>query len=80
MVFSKVKSNIPRSPGTEPETEQDNTFSNQILILFSAPLLTEDCSPVESLSIHQEIAAIACVLEEIAHPIAVEIVVKVATS
>jgi hypothetical protein len=48
--------------------------------LFSAPLLTEDLSPVENLSIQKEIEAIAEVLEDIPHPIAVEIVVKVATS
>ncbi|MFN7528093.1 MAG: NB-ARC domain-containing protein, partial [Dolichospermum sp.] len=55
-------------------------MSNQILILFSAPLLNEDLSPVENLSIQQEIDAIASVLENISHPLAVEIVAKVATS
>ncbi len=80
MVFAKVASKIPIKPGVEAVTEQDNTFSNQILILFSAPLLNEDLSPVENLSIQKEIDAIALVLEEIRQPIAVEIVVKVATS
>ncbi|MGB3641695.1 MAG: SUMF1/EgtB/PvdO family nonheme iron enzyme [Rivularia sp. (in: cyanobacteria)] len=74
--------NIPINPGVEQVTKQDNSFSNQILILFSAPLLNEDLSPIENLSIQKEIEAIALVLENISqsHPIAVEIVVKVATS
>ena len=80
MAVSKVAEKIPLSPGLEKVTKQDNSFSNQILILFSAPLLTEDLSPVENLSIQEEIDAIALVLEDISHPIAVEIVVKVATS
>ncbi len=80
MVVSKVGKKVPLSPGIEEVTKRDNCFSNQILILFSAPLLTEDLSPVESLSLQKEIDAIASVLEEISYPIAVEIVVKVATS
>jgi formylglycine-generating enzyme required for sulfatase activity/predicted ATPase len=80
MAVSKVIAKIPLSPGVEKVTKQDNSFSNQILILFSAPLLTEDLSPIENLSIQEEINAIALVLEDISHPIAVEIVVKVATS
>lgn len=80
MAVSKVIEKIPLSPGVEKVTKQDNFFSNQILILFSAPLLKEDLSPVENLSIQEEINAIALVLEDISHPIAVEIVVKVATS
>lgn len=80
MVVSKVIEKIPLSPGVEKVTKQDNFFSNQILILFSSPLLKEDLSPVENLSIQEEINAIALVLEDISHPIAVEIVVKVATS
>ncbi|MDZ8186804.1 MAG: SUMF1/EgtB/PvdO family nonheme iron enzyme [Nostoc sp. ChiSLP02] len=80
MAVSKVANKIPLSPGLEKVTKQDNSFSNQILILFSAPLLTEELSPVENLSIQEEIDAIALVLEDISHPIAVEIVVKVATS
>jgi formylglycine-generating enzyme required for sulfatase activity/predicted ATPase len=80
MVVSKVVEKVPLSPGVEKVTEQYTSFSNQILILFSAPLLTEDLSPVENLSIQKEIEAIAEVLEDIPHPIAVEIVVKVATS
>ena len=71
---------VPPGIGEEKEQRQDNTFSNQILILFSAPLLTEDLSPVENLSIKKEINAIVEVLEDISHPIAMEIVVKVATS
>ncbi|WP_414581023.1 SUMF1/EgtB/PvdO family nonheme iron enzyme [Scytonema sp. PCC 10023] len=80
MVVSKVGKKVPLSPGIEEVTKRDNCFSNQILILFSAPLLNEDLSPVENLSIQKEIDAIALVLEDISHPIAVEIVVKVATS
>ena len=83
MVVSQVTSvtgKTPLGPGVEEVTEQDNAFSNQILILFSAPLLTEDLSPVENLSIQKEIDAIALVLKDISQPIAVEIVVKVATS
>lgn len=80
MVFSKVTVNEPPKTGIEKITEQDNSFSNQILILFSAPLLDEDFAPVEKLAIQKEIEAIASVLEDISHPIAVEIVVKVATS
>ena len=80
MVVSQVAVKIPLNPRTENPPEQDNSFSNQILILFSAPLLDEDLLPVENLSIQQEIDAIALVLEEISHPLAVEIVVKVATS
>ncbi len=80
MVPSRVAVGVPIKPGVEQVTEQDNTYSNQILILFSAPLLNEDRSPVENLSIQKEIEAIALVLEEIPQPIAVEIVVKVATS
>ena len=71
---------VPPRLGEEKEQRQDNTFSNQILILFSAPLLKEDLSPVENLSIKKEIDAIVEVLENIRNPIAVEIVVKVATS
>ena len=67
-------------PGTQEENKQDNSFSNQILILFSAPLLDENFSPVENLSIQKEIDAIAQVLEDISDPISIEIVVKVATS
>ena len=80
MAVSKVAEKVPLSPGVEKVTKQDNSFSNQILILFSAPLLTEELSPVENLSLQEEIDAIALVLEDISHPIAVEIVVKVATS
>ncbi len=80
MAVSKVVEKIPLSPGGEEIIEQDNSFSNQILILFSAPLLNEDLLPVENLSIQEEIDAIASVLEDISHPIAVEIVFKVATS
>ncbi|MEH2336781.1 SUMF1/EgtB/PvdO family nonheme iron enzyme [Nostoc sp.] len=80
MAVSKVAEKVPLSPGVEKVTKQDNSFSNQILILFSAPLLTEELSPVENLSLQEEIDAIASVLEDISHPIAVEIVVKVATS
>lgn len=80
MVVSKVVEKVPLSPGIEEVTKRDNCFSNQILLLFSAPLLNEDFSPVENLSIQKEINAIALVLEDISHPIAVEIVVKVATS
>ncbi|MFM7408700.1 MAG: CHAT domain-containing protein [Cuspidothrix sp.] len=80
MVRSTIAVKIPLNPGVEKLPKQDNSFSNQILILFSAPLLNEDLSPVENLSIQKEIDAIASVLEDISHPIAVEIVVKVATS
>ncbi len=83
MPVSEVTSStrrIPLSPRVEEVTEPDNSFSNQILILFSAPLLTEDLLPVENLSIQKEIDAITEVLEEITYPIAVEIVVRVATS
>ncbi|MEH1880194.1 MULTISPECIES: SUMF1/EgtB/PvdO family nonheme iron enzyme [unclassified Nostoc] len=80
MAVSKVAEKVPLSPRIEKVTKQDNSFSNQILILFSAPLLTEELSPVENLSLQEEIDAIALVLEDISHPIAVEIVVKVATS
>jgi formylglycine-generating enzyme required for sulfatase activity/SpoVK/Ycf46/Vps4 family AAA+-type ATPase len=80
MAVSKVNAKVPLKPGVKEVTEQDNSFSNQILILFSAPLLREDLSPVENLSIQQEINAIALVLKDISYPIAVEIVVKVATS
>ena len=80
MVVSQVAVKIPLNPRTEKPPKQDNSFSNQILILFSAPLLNEDLLPVENLSIQQEIDAIALVLEEISHPLAVKIVVKVATS
>ncbi len=80
MVSSRVAVGVPIKPGVESVTEQDNSFSNQIMILFSAPLLNEDLSPVENLSIQKEIEAVARVLEEIRQPIAVEIVVKVATA
>ena len=79
MVVSKV-AGIPLSPREEKVAQQDNSFSNQILILFSAPLLNENLLPIENLSIQKEIEEIASVLENISHPIAVEIVVKVATS
>jgi hypothetical protein len=80
MVVSQVVTKYPVITGIEEVTRQDNSFSNQILILFSAPLLKEDLEPVENLAIQPEIEAIASVLEDISHPIAVEIVVKVATS
>ncbi|NJL61062.1 MAG: CHAT domain-containing protein [Methylacidiphilales bacterium] len=83
MVVSKVgvvDVKIPIKPGVKKVTEQENSFSNQILILFSVPLLNEDLSPVENLAIQEEINAIASVLKNISHPISVEIVVKVATS
>jgi formylglycine-generating enzyme required for sulfatase activity/SpoVK/Ycf46/Vps4 family AAA+-type ATPase len=80
MVVSKVVGKFPTTPGVEKVSQPDNSFSNQILILFSAPLLNEDLSPVENLSIQAEIDAIALVLEQISHPLAVEIVAKVATS
>ena len=80
MVFSQVIRNVPINAGKKEVIQQDNSFSNQILILFSAPLLHEDLSPVENLSIQEEIEEIASVLENIFSPISVEIVVKVATS
>ncbi|MBW4617173.1 MAG: SUMF1/EgtB/PvdO family nonheme iron enzyme [Desmonostoc vinosum HA7617-LM4] len=80
MVLSRVTEKVPISPGVKKVSEQDKSFSNQILILFSAPLLDENFLPVENLSIQEEIEAIASVLENVSHPIAVEIVVKVATS
>ncbi|MFN7657781.1 MAG: ATPase, partial [Dolichospermum sp.] len=80
MVVSQVAVKTPLNPGVEKLPKQDNSLSNQILILFSAPLLNEDLAPVENLSIQQEIDAIASVLENISHPLAVEIVAKLATS
>jgi formylglycine-generating enzyme required for sulfatase activity len=80
MVISKETVKIPSNPGVEQLPKQDNSFSNQIIILFSAPLLNEDLLPVENLSIQKEIDEIVSVLEAISYPIAVEIVVKVATS
>ncbi|MEC4816480.1 MAG: SUMF1/EgtB/PvdO family nonheme iron enzyme [Scytonema sp. PMC 1069.18] len=80
MVVSKESVKIPFNPGVEQLPKQENSFSNQILILFSAPLLNEDLLPIENLYIQKEIDAIASVLEAISHPITVEIVVKVATS
>ncbi|MDJ0798412.1 MAG: SUMF1/EgtB/PvdO family nonheme iron enzyme [Calothrix sp. MO_167.B12] len=80
MVVSRVAGKVPLNPGLEEVPEPDNSFSNQILILFSAPLLNEDLLPIENLSIQKEINAIALALEDISYPIAVEIVVKVATS
>ncbi|MGD1871669.1 MAG: SUMF1/EgtB/PvdO family nonheme iron enzyme [Mastigocoleus sp.] len=77
---SKLIDKIPLVPGTQEVTGQDDSFRNQILILFSAPLLDEKFSAVENLSIQKEIEAIALVLNNISHPISVEIVVKVATS
>jgi hypothetical protein len=74
MVVSQVVTKYPVITGEEKVTRQDNSFSNQILILFSAPLLKEDLEPVENLAIQPEIEAIASVLEDISHPIAVEIV------
>jgi formylglycine-generating enzyme required for sulfatase activity len=81
-MVSRVKpgQQTPIAPGEEKVVEQANTFSNQILILFSAPLLNEEESPIENLSLQKEIEAIASVLENIFQPVAVEIVVKVATS
>ncbi|MBD2514720.1 CHAT domain-containing protein [Nostoc sp. FACHB-973] len=62
------------------EIDYHTDLDNTILILFSAPLLDEYLSPVQNLSIQEEIDAIALVLENISHPIAVEIVIKIATS
>lgn len=80
MVVSTVVKSPPINPGVEKVPDQYNSFSNQILILFSAPLLNEDLLPIEDLSIQKEVEAIASVLEDISHPISVQIVVKVATS
>ena len=80
VISAEVAPKIPLSPETEAITQPDNTYSNQILILFSAPLLDENLSPVENLSIHKEVDAIALVLEEISQPLSLEIVVKVATT
>ncbi|HLP88466.1 MAG TPA: SUMF1/EgtB/PvdO family nonheme iron enzyme [Nostocaceae cyanobacterium] len=80
MVVSTVVKSPPINPGVEKVPDQDNSFSNQILILFSAPLLNEDLLPIEDLSIQKEVEAIASALEDISHPISVQIVVKVATS
>ncbi len=80
MVVSKVGQRVPLNPGVEEDIKKDHAFNNQILILFSAPLLDEKSLPVENLSIQKEIDAVASVLEDISHPISVEIVVKVATS
>ncbi len=43
---AKTNQDIPLNPGIEKVPESDNSFSNQILILFSAPLLDEDLLPV----------------------------------
>ena len=80
MAVSKVIPKIPIDTGVEEVIKQDNSFINQILILFSAPLLNKNLLPIENLSIQKEIEEIALALEDIPHPIAVEIVVKVATS
>lgn len=80
MVVSKVVSKVPINPGIEEVTKKDNSFSNQILILFSAPLLDEGLLTVENLAIQKEIDAIASALKDISLAIAVELVVKVATS
>ncbi len=80
MAVSKVSTKPPLAPGGEAIVEIENSFVNQILILISAPLLTEDFLPVKSLSIQKEIEEIVLVLEDIPEPISVEIVVKVATS
>ncbi len=79
-VAGKKTGDIPIQPGEEKDIERDKSFNNQILILFSAPLLKEDLKPVENLAIQKEIEEIALVLEDVPQPIAVEIVVKVATS
>ena len=70
----------PIKPSEERKGERDNSFSNQILILVSAPLLDEILSPVEDLSIQKEVDAIVKVLKDIPQPIDVEVVVKVASS
>ena len=68
----------PKIPGGEETPEKGKEFRNEILILISAPLLTEDGQPVTSLSIQREIDEIVEVLEKIA--VTVEITVKVATT
>ena len=80
MVVSKITIGDPPNPTAEKISKQDNSFANQILILFSAPLLDENLLSIEKLSIQKEIEAIASVLKKMKIPVAVEIVVKVATS
>ncbi|MGB5634061.1 MAG: NB-ARC domain-containing protein, partial [Waterburya sp.] len=68
----------PEKKDPSEEIEKGNAFSNQILILFSEPLLPETAT--ESLAVQREIEAIVEALEKVSYPISVEIVVKVATA
>jgi formylglycine-generating enzyme required for sulfatase activity/predicted ATPase len=70
--------NPPLSPalGDIPQTQ----YKNEILILISAPLLKEDGSAVEALSIQREIDGIVSALEDIPDLVEIVITVKIATT
>jgi formylglycine-generating enzyme required for sulfatase activity/predicted ATPase len=70
--------NPPLSPslGDTPQTQ----YKNEILILISAPLLKEDGSAVEALSIQREIDGIVSALEGIPDLVEIVITVKIATT
>ena len=70
----------PQTPANEPTSEKGKEFKNEILILVSAPLLKEDLSSLENLSIQTEIDEIVSVIENIPSRINVEITVKIATT
>lgn len=68
------------SPTIHQESVGQEQYVNEILILISAPLLTDDNKPIEALNIQNEIDEIVDVLEEISNSIKIKVTVKIATS
>ena len=68
-----------------PSVETDETivateryFKNEMLILISAPLLSEELKPIQALSVQREIDDIVDILKNL--PIEIEVKVKIATT
>ena len=70
----------PNPPQSEDLGDNKTQYKSEIVILVSAPLIAEDFSPVEGLSVQQEIDEIVAVIEEIEANVAIEIIVKIATT
>jgi formylglycine-generating enzyme required for sulfatase activity len=72
----------PEPPRESEQTEEGTQFKNEIVILVSAPLLTEALPPkaVEALSVQTEVDAIVAVLERARYELGVTVSVKIATT
>lgn len=69
----------PDAPSPEQPYGQDSDYTNELLILISAPLLSRDGAPVTALNIQEEIDVIVDTLADVRDPLSLKVSVKIAT-